>query len=248
MTLDRLITQLMRETDYANNRYLTSVASGDMGKDDFIETQIQFYFAVVFFSRPMAALAAKIPHPKLRVEILRNVWEEHGEGDPARMHGATFVEFLSRLTGFDGARMAAEIERRALWPEVRVFNTTLMGACVLEDYLIGTAMLGMIERMFCDISRWLGKGVVERGWLQADRMIHYNLHEKLDIKHAGDFFEVLTPAWQAGADNRYYVEQGLRLGAYVFNGLYEGLYRARAQRLLRETAGPHSRTDISFLV
>lgn len=32
-----------------------------MSREDFIETQIQFFFAVIFFSRPMAGLAGRMP-------------------------------------------------------------------------------------------------------------------------------------------------------------------------------------------
>lgn len=236
-TLAEAIGGLLEESGYRDNPYFKHLRDGSFSKEDFVETQIQFFFAVIFFSRPMSALAAKIPTPELRVEVLRNVWEEHGEGDARRVHGTTFVEFLNRLAGVT----PADIDARALWPEVRIFNTTLAGACVLDEYLIGAGVMGMIERMFCEISSWIGEAVIERGWLERERMIHYNLHEQLDIKHSDDFFAVLEPAWHQSAEHRYYIEQGLWLGATVFAGLYEGLYRARGRRTLREVRGPHTR-------
>jgi pyrroloquinoline-quinone synthase len=102
-------------------------------------------------------------------------------------------------------------------------------------------MMGMIERMFCDISAWIGQGIVENGWLPKDQMIHYALHEDLDIKHSQDFFDVLKPAWDINSENRYLIEQGLRLGATVFYGLYEGLFRGRKRRVKRDLRGPHVR-------
>jgi pyrroloquinoline-quinone synthase len=235
--MQRLIDDILAETGYAQNPYFTALAGGDLSKDDFIETQIQFYHAVIFFSRPMAALAAKIPTHEQRLEVLRNVWEEHGQGDLGQVHGATFEELLFRLAGVS----REDIERRALWPEVRMFNTTLVGACVLDEHLVGCAAMGMIERMFAEISGWIGRAVVARGWLPAERMTHYSLHESLDLRHAQDFFDVLRPAWDADPTHRYYIEQGLRLGATAFNGLYEGLYRHRARRHLRTVTGPHTR-------
>ena len=95
--------------------------------------------------------------------------------------------------------------------------------------------------MFCEISSWIGEAVIARGWLPRERMIHYNLHQDLDIKHSDDFFAVLAPTWEKGGDHRYYIEQGLWLGATVFSGLYEGLYRARARRTMRSVRGPHTR-------
>lgn len=224
--LNKLINSILDECEYRENPYFQSLRDGEFIKEDFIETQIQFYSAVVFFSRPMAALAAKIPTPQLRLEIVRNVWEEHGEGDLGHIHGITFVDLLSRL----GQITPADIEKRALWPEIRSFNTVLSGACVLDEYLVGVGLMGMIERMFSDISAWIGKGIVARGWMTTENMIHYSLHEKLDIRHSDDFFDVLEHSWSTSPEARYAIEQGLRLGAFAFNGLYEGLYRARKRR------------------
>lgn len=220
------IDAILAETGYEKNPYFADLKSGAFRRDDFVETQLQFYYAVIFFSRPMAALAAKIPTPELRINILHNVWEEHGEGDAAKVHGATFREFLARL----GAG-PEEISFRPLWPEVRIFNTVLAGACVLDDYLVSAAMIGMIEHMFSRISCWIGQAVVDQGWVAKDQLIHYNLHAELDIKHSQDFFDVILPRWDSGPSERYEIEQGLRLGAQVFDGLYRGLHRSRKRRL-----------------
>ncbi len=233
-----LIDQVLTDIGYRENPYLVALADGSMSKEDFLETQIQFYAAVTFFSRPMAAVAAKIPSARLRLGILRNVWEEHGEGSLESAHGETFLALLDALGGVK----PADIARRPLWPEVRMFNTTLTGACVMDEYLVGVSVLGIIERMFADISSWIGQGIIARGWLERERVVHYSVHEVLDHQHADDFFAVLAPAWDASADDRYYIEQGLRLGAHAFDTLYRGLYRARGRRWTRERALPHLRT------
>jgi pyrroloquinoline-quinone synthase len=235
--LHQTIEHVLDQTPYRVNPYFTNLKGKTFPREDFLETQIQFYFAVVFFSRPMAALAAKIPDARLRVEVVRNVWEEHGEGDEARVHGHTFLAFLERL---GGVRLE-EVNRRALWPEVRIFNTTLAGACVLDEHLVGVAIMGMIERMFCEISSWIGHGIIENGWVSRENMIHYNLHEELDIKHSQDFFDILEPAWSRSEEDRYAIDQGLWTGATLFNGLYEGLWAARSRRMFRNVEGPHSR-------
>ena len=155
------IEDILKETNVWMNPYFKALRDGTFDFDDFVETQIQFYFAVVFFNRPMAALAAKIPTSELRLEVIRNVWEEHGEGSPALMHEKTFLAFLDRL-----AEIKPEaIEKRAMWPEVRAFNTVLVGACVMDEYLIGAGVMGIIERMFSDIASWLGEQVVRHGWI-----------------------------------------------------------------------------------
>jgi pyrroloquinoline-quinone synthase len=224
--LDATIAAVLAEYDDSKNPYFIALDDGSFDRDDFIATQIQFYFAVIFFSRPMAAVAARIPHPAQRVEILRNVWEEHGEGESRCMHGVTFLEFLKRL---DGIGME-DVERHALWEATRAFDTALIGAAVLDEYLVSVAMLGMIERMFATISARIGRAVVARGWLEASQMIHYQLHAVLDVKHSEDFFALLRPRYAASAEDRYYVGQGLRLGAYVFDRFYRDLHAARSRR------------------
>jgi len=236
--MDELIQRVLDETDARANPFFAALDDGSFAKDDFVETQVQFYHAVVFFSRPMAAVAAKIPSPRQRVEVLRNVWEEHGEGKGDDQHGSTFLELLRRLDGVT----ELDVAKRVLWPEVRAFNTVLTGACVMDEYLVGVGVLGTIERMFADVSAWIGRAIVDRGWLAADELVHYTLHQELDVKHAADFFDVVRPAWEASAESRYYVEQGIRQGAYVFDRLYEGLHRARGRRWLRDVIVPHSRT------
>ncbi|MGE5084820.1 MAG: TenA family transcriptional regulator [Bacillota bacterium] len=238
MSLRQLIDKVLTETDYKNNPYFTNLHAGNFAKEDFLETQIQFYYAVVFFSRPMAALAAKIPSPELRLEVIRNVWEEHGEGNLSIAHGSTFIELLNRLGGVE----LNDVMHRGLWPEIRTFNTTLIGVSVLDDFIIGVATLGIIERMFSDISGWIGQGIVKNGWLTDDRMIHYKLHQALDIKHSDDFFQIIEKAYNTSDEYKYHIEQGLRLGACVFNDMYAGLWRSRKFRWIQETAYVPSRS------
>ncbi len=236
--MEERITQILDTCSFRENPYFQNLHNGSFEKEDFIETQIQFFFAVVFFNRPMAILAAKIPTADLRLEVVRNVWEEHGEGDSGKIHGSTFVEFLKRI----GNVSPEDIDRRFLWPSVRIFNTTLVGCCTLDEYLVSVGAMGMIERMFCEISTWLGQGIVDRGWLTKENLIHYNLHADLDIKHSQDFFDVVAPSWKASKENRYYIDQGLTMGASLFNMLYEELYKNRKERLFRDISGFHSRS------
>ena len=232
--MKEMIDEILAEVDARNNPYFTALGDGTFDKEDFVETQIQFYYAVVFFSRPMAVIAAKIPSAAMRVEVMRNVWEEHGEGDEDKMHGETFKVLLDRLGGI----RPEDIERRVLWPEIRAFNTTLIGCAVADDWEAGTACFGIIERMFSAISNWIGKAIVDRGWLSREQLTHYNIHELLDIKHSDDFFDVLAEGGKGDPRAQYCIEQGMRMGAYVFNELYAGLFNARRRRLFPDVHRP----------
>lgn len=234
----KYLEALKQRTAPLDNTYLRALREGSLSREDFVETQVQFLFAVVFFSRPMAALAARMPRPEMRLALLDNVRDEHGSGDLSLSHERTFLELLAR---FDVSR--EQVERRALWPEVRAFNTLLSGLCMLDDTSTAVAALGVIEDLFSSISADIGRSIVKRGWLKEEQVVHYPTHEELDVEHAEGFYRLVEPLYGVHPRHAYQIEQGLELGAYAFMGLYEGLYRARGRRALREVTGPHSLAD-----
>jgi pyrroloquinoline quinone (PQQ) biosynthesis protein C len=225
-----LVREILAESDHMNLPFLKALRDGTMSHEEFIETQVQFYSAVAFFASPMAVLAARIHDESLREGILRNVAEEGGEGDITKSHRATFLEFIRRIGGPEGR----EVLRRPVWPEVKAFNAALSAICATDDHAVGAAVMGMIEAMFSGISAAIGQGTVARGWIAPDAMIHYDLHEELDVRHAEDFFKVVDVAWSDRA-KRPHVERGLRLGVSLFSGLYAGLYAGRSRRSRNES-------------
>ena len=70
---------ILKRINILHNPYLEALADGSMTPECFRRTQEQFFFAVTFFPRPMAALVGRIADPRQRLEILHNLVEEHGE-------------------------------------------------------------------------------------------------------------------------------------------------------------------------
>jgi len=210
--------EIIARSGLLTNPYLGALRDGSMSLDAFRSTQEQFFFAVSFFPRPMAALVGRILEPALRLDILHNLVEEHGDFREDRFHHNTFREFL-RLIGSE----PPEFGTVALWPALRAFNSVLTCACVLDELEVGVACMGVIEQAFAHISASIGRGVVERGWVQADKLVHYRLHAEIDERHAEEFFAVVEPLW-GDATKRYFIEQGLELGVYVFDRLYRDLH------------------------
>lgn len=204
--------------------YFAGLSSGTLTKEQFLCSQRQFYFAVRFFSRPMAALMARLPDSASRQSLMHNLAEEHGyeetRGDfrPSLAHDHTFMAFLQSL-GVNAAEMKDETEG----PAVMAFNFALMGVCNAGDPETAFACLGIIEYTFADLSAIIGSTVVERGWVPRERLVHYALHAEIDKEHAAGFFRMVEPAWNAGGAARRRVEQGLVLGLHIFHRLYEDL-------------------------
>ena len=219
------VNHWMARSSIMENRYFSAMRDGTLSRDAFVRSQKQFYFAVRYFSRPMAALMARMPDSATRQGLIHNLAEEHGFEDdepslagfdPSVAHDLTFLAFL-RTLGVDVREMASEREG----PGVRAFNTALMGCCLMERRELAFGCLGVIEYAFADICELIGRKVVENGWISQDDLVHYKLHAQIDKRHAADFFKVVEAAWRD--ERKAAIEDGIILGLYLFNRLYEDL-------------------------
>jgi pyrroloquinoline-quinone synthase len=209
--------QVLKSIGIFKNPYFESLRNGSMPLDVFQRSQEQFFFAVTFFPRPMAALVGRIPDPKARLDILHNLVEEHGEFVEAAFHHTTFQQFLRTL-----GSNPEKLDCMPVAPALRAFNSVLSCACALDELEVGVACMGIIEFAFAPISHLIGQAVVERGWIKPNELVHYALHAEIDERHAEEFFAVIETHWDR-PDRRYYIDQGLELGAYIFDQLYRNL-------------------------
>jgi len=210
--------RVLEESGIWRNPYLQTLQDGSMSLESFRRSQEQFFFAVTFFPRPMAALVARIPSPKARLDILHNLVEEHGEFHEDQFHHTTFQRFLRSI-----GSQPEKLEEAALAPGLRAFNSVVTCACVLDELEVGVGCMGIIEHAFARISALIGQAVVRRQWVPQEELVHYALHAQIDERHAEEFFAVIEPSWDNTA-RRYFIEQGLQLGAYAFDRLYRDLY------------------------
>jgi pyrroloquinoline-quinone synthase len=195
--------------------FFAALADASMQRAVFVHTQQQFEHAVEHFARPMMALGARLERAEGRMVLASNVWDEHGRGSLSGCHGGTFRELLLRLGCGEGAIPAGA--------PVRAFNAALMGVCTYEPVPLALATLAIIEHLFVGISGRIGAGVVSMGWLSDDELVHYAVHEALDIAHADALYAPIEAMWQAG-HARADIRVGLKLGAHVFLRLYDDLY------------------------
>ncbi|MCH9682019.1 MAG: iron-containing redox enzyme family protein [Deltaproteobacteria bacterium] len=224
MSLSTEIDRAIEEFGLIDGDYFTTMGTADFPREQFVESQIQYYRAVEQFSRVLMMAALRLEDVDSRTLLLDNVWEEHGEGDARRAHIRQFGLLLFNLGGIT----TREIEARRICPEVMIFNSALFGLLSMERWPKGLAALGVIERMFIGISSRIGNELVARGWIAADTLTHYNLHAELDVKHANDLFHIVERhAWD-DQSQRGEIIDGLRFGAALFGGMYQGIFTRRA--------------------
>lgn len=197
-----------------SNPYFLALTQKRMTLEQFRYSQEQFYFAVHYFARPMAMLVARMPDPKMRLDILHNIVEEHGDFNLNHSHPETFKQFL-RSIGSEPETMIA----KGPTASVMAFNNTLAGVCTMEAPEFGIACLGIIEYAFADVSALIGRSVLENGWVKSSELVHYTLHAEIDKRHADEFFALIE-----SQHDQESVKKGLELGAHAFSQLYTNLY------------------------
>ncbi len=216
---------ILKHIDLLHNPYFKALEDGSMTLKCFRRTQEQFFFAVTFFPRPMAALVGRIADPRHRIDILHNLVEEHGEFEEKAFHHTTFKQFLRTI-----GSQPEKLNDADLWPALRAFNSVLTASCVMDELEVAVACMGIIEYAFAGISAVIGNVVVQREWVSSEDLVHYKLHAEIDERHAEEFFAVIESSW-ADENRRYFIEQGLQLGAYIFDRLYRDMYTAGRRSL-----------------
>lgn len=217
--VQKIADQILTDCGIFKGPFFESLRSGKMSLDVFRGTQIDFFYAVDFFSKPMAALIAKLDQHEQRIDILHNIVEEHGDFNSSQYHSETFRQFLKSL-GLDPCKV---LEGSKASPAVDAFNTALIGAVYSKDPLAGIGCIGIIEYAFAEISATIGNCAIDHGWIKRKELIHYGVHAELDKTHAEDFFILLEP-YINNLEKKDTINSGLKLGAHIFNELYRQLF------------------------
>lgn len=210
----------MQRVTHPEIPYVKGTVDGSLSQHDFVQTQVQFFFAVEAYPHFLSVLAARSKAPGAKKVLEENVRDEQGEGQAAQSHAATFRGLLEKL-----GVTAAETDGTPRWPCVDEFNAGVREACTTAPEESGLATVAAIEDLFTMISRDLGGAIVNRGWLAREEVVHYNVHQKLDRVHADALYRELEVASSAGANQN--IENGLKTGVTLMTNLYAGLLRGR---------------------
>lgn len=212
-----LANSIIERSGIKQNPYFRQLTGGTMPIGHLRASQEQFSFAVKYFSRAMSSLVLRIPSYHRRIDILHNVWEEHGEGEYRNSHDSSIRRFLESI-GHQHTAYALE----PMWPCTRAFNNIVAAACLIDEIEVGVCCMGNIELCFAWISNVIATAVVDQGLVARDNVHHYALHEQIDPRHAEEFFLVVEQDF-ADPVRRHYIQQGLELGCHAFDRFYRDL-------------------------
>jgi hypothetical protein len=210
----------MRRVNHPEIPYVKGAVDGTLSQHDFVQTQLQFFFAVEAYPHFLSVLAARSKSPGSRRALEENVRDDMGAGQAIHSHTQTFRGLLEKL-----GVTAAETDATPRWPCVDAFNEGVRQACTADAEETGLATVAAIEDLFTGISRDLGGAIVNRGWLAREEVVHYNVAEKLDRTHADALYRELDAVTGEPAGQN--ISKGLEAGVTLMTDLYAGLLRGR---------------------
>ena len=201
-----------------------------MDKEHFKETQVGILDAVEFFSKPMFIISSKLNSYEHRYYIIRNILDEHGNGEIKNAHGNTFRKYLFSLGATE-----KEIKNRKLNEAAVKYNNILMDCSLNSSTMRSIAMMGIIEERYSKISATIVKEILKKKWVSKDSLYHYSLHEELDVEHAQGFYNIIKDGWR-DIDSKEEIKKGLSLG----NSMILNLYNDTLYKKITKTYGKKS--------
>jgi len=213
------ISNLIESSPINKMPYFKFLNDGTMSKKFFIESQIDVLEAVRFFSKPMFIIASKLETYEQRQTILKNIIDEHGNGNLDEAHGKTFEKFLFSF----GVTRETIINSKSS-NVVMSFNKSLLLCATNETTMRSIAMMGIIEERYSTMSANLVNAILERGWINKSLLNHYSLHENLDVEHAQGFYDLISDGWHSPISKKE-IKKGLIMGNSLIGNLYNGLLK-----------------------
>lgn len=175
---------------------------------------LDVFHVVDAFPRFLAALIAQIPDYRLRMELVENLYCEHGSMDPAEIHVVTYRSFLHALGIDDAAIDASEPGLPAT-----VYVRAVFDLCARAPVAEALAAMGVIEEVVARVSPIVGRFGAR--YASGGTGSHFSVHETLDFSHADELYGLAERAASPQRPNE--TARGLELGRYYQRRLYDDL-------------------------
>jgi hypothetical protein len=184
----------------------------------FLLSQECFISAVDNWSKALGLLLFYAPSYKERLVLVKNLYDEHGNGDLKLSHVNTFKSLLRSLN----YQHEILIYNNTLpsYSIVDKFNNSINAAIMEKTWVYSIAMLAMIEYTYITVSKNIHNYL--SNFLPRDEINHYSLHETIDETHAQELFDILEPIINIGS-NMDVIKNGIKDGYDYFYILYESL-------------------------
>lgn len=136
------------------------------------------------WSKILAKLVSRLDDSEDRIIIMKNLIDEHGNGNIENSHVNTYKRFINNLC--KESEMNEKDKKRNYGVNDDFISFLKIIVSKLSTVEHACFVLGMIEYCYIDISKYFNEYLKKRGITVE----HYTEHEILDVEHANDLFEV----------------------------------------------------------
>lgn len=77
--------------------YLNKLVAKELTTEQLKQFCIQYSWFCGYFPRSLSALASQVTTDETRLPLIKNLWEEHGEGSVSKCHRVLFEKFMNVL-------------------------------------------------------------------------------------------------------------------------------------------------------
>ena len=179
---DRLVAaaRVADQTDPEVVAFYSELAAGKVEPARLREWGPNYVWAVDQFKRTLAAVYANCPVAEVREHLVENLWEEHGEGDPARNHAALANRF--------GTALGLSVDELADFTpisEAQQWIDRLLDVCKNEHFVVGLAAIGYgVEHGSPKVMQWIGSTFRDKYGLPEDSLEFFFHHVVADEVHS----------------------------------------------------------------
>ena len=178
--VEKELADVTNSVTFEARPFIQDFAQGKVPKENLARFAASYCFQVDNFKRFVAQVYANAEPRDVRELMLENLWEEHGEGDPARDHTALVAKF-ARALGAD----IEDIYSVEPIPESREWIDRILRVCREEDFVVGLAAISFGIEFRTQTMAFLGQIYRDQYGLSEDELEFFFLHLEADEEHAG---------------------------------------------------------------
>lgn len=185
-TVVKELEAVMNEQWIEDSPVVQDFAQGKIPKEKLARFAASYCYQVENFKRCVAAVYVASDARDVRELMLENLFEEHGEGDPARDHTQLVAKF-GRALGADipDPFNAEPIQESKEWVD------KILEICRNEHFVVGLAALSFGIEARTRTMSFLGSLYRDAYGVPEDALEFFFMHLEADEEHAGRAIEML---------------------------------------------------------
>lgn len=173
--------------DFSQLTFVGKLVSGELPIERLRSWAPQFCLAVDTFKRLIAQVYANCEPADARELLALNLFEEHGDMDPARDHTRLAADFMRAIGATDDEIAGAEP-----MPELAEWRDRCLRVCREEPFVAGLAGITFaIEGSSPATMRMLGTAFAERYGVPRPALEYFFMHVEADTEHTARGVELV---------------------------------------------------------